>query len=117
MDHVFLFNLFRFYRHILRTLLDYSNPIVLILGPCTSFVIQKLISVLPPSELGVIHGSILANFIHFSQDKRGSRIVQIMLEFSNDVQREQMTKLFCKADNPMVLACDPAGTYVAQARI
>jgi len=102
-------------RNVLTTLLCHCNPIVLITGHCTSFVIQKLISVLPSSELDAIHDVILTNFLELSLDKSGCRIVQIMLEFSNESQQRQLTSQLCDPSIVITLACDVSGTYVAQA--
>ena len=86
----------------------------LITGPSSSFVIQKLISVLPSADLDAIHEVILTNFLELSLDKSGCRIVQIMLEFSNENQQRQLTSMLCNPNIVMALACDSSGTYVAQ---
>ena len=69
---------------------------------------------LPSSELDAIHDVILTNFLELSLDKSGCRIVQIMLEFSNETQQRQLTSKLCDPSTVMTLACDGSGTYVAQ---
>lgn len=88
----------------------------LITGPSSSYVVQKLISVLPSSDLEAIHEVILTNFLELSLDRSGCRIVQIMLEFSNESQQRQLTSMLCNPSIVMALACDASGTYVAQVK-
>ena len=83
-------------------------------GPKSSYVVQKLISVLPSSELEELHQMILDNFTQLSLDKVGCRGVQFLLEFSSAEQQMRMTSALADPHTLVTLACNPHGTYVAQ---
>ena len=85
-------------------------------GSKSSYVVQKLISVLPSSELGELHQMILANLLPLSLDKVGCRVIQFLLEFSSPEQQTQITKLLADPRTLVRLATNPHGTYVAQVR-
>ena len=88
----------------------------LMTGSKSSYVIQKLISVLPSSELEELTKVILDNFIALSLDKVGCRVVQFLLEFSSSDQQTLITRCLAEARTLVKLATSPHGTYVAQVR-
>ena len=88
----------------------------LMTGSKSSYVVQKLISVLPSSELGELHQMILANLLPLSLDKVGCRVVQFLLEFSSSDQQTLITRCLAEARALVKLAISPHGTYVAQVR-
>merc|ERR1711942_85631 len=81
----------------------------------SSYVIQKLITVLPPENLKPVLNIVLANFTHLSIDSAGCRVVQSLLEFSSPDQQRSMTSLLCTSKTLLTLVTDRHGTYVAQA--
>merc|ERR1719508_156457 len=101
---------------VLSSLLTSSpGPLSLMTSPKSSYVIQKLITVLPCSQLQPLLSVILSNFTHLSMDSSGCRVVQSMLEFSSPDQRRSITSLLCNTKTLLTLAGDRHGTYVAQA--
>ena len=101
---------------VLSSLLTSSpGPLSLMTSPKSSYVIQKLITVLPSPQLQPILSVILSNFTHLSMDSSGCRVVQSMLEFSSPDQRRSITSLICNTKTLLTLAGDRHGTYVAQA--
>jgi len=103
-----------FSRNILATLLHHSDPVSLMVGQSSCFVIQKLILVLPSSDLTSLHDAIMLNFLRLSQDKIGCRVVQYYIEHSNDTHQMELCSLLCKKPTLLSLVCDSHGTYVAQ---
>eukprot|EP00092_Neocalanus_flemingeri_P041290 GFUD01044962.1.p1 GENE.GFUD01044962.1~~GFUD01044962.1.p1 ORF type:complete len:886 (+),score=254.50 GFUD01044962.1:3-2660(+) len=91
------------------------GPFSLMTSPKSSYCIQKLITVLPSSQLQPLLSVILSNFTQLSMDSSGCRVVQSMLEFSSPDQQRSITSLLCNAKTLLVLAADRHGTYVAQA--
>eukprot|EP00092_Neocalanus_flemingeri_P018265 GFUD01019766.1.p1 GENE.GFUD01019766.1~~GFUD01019766.1.p1 ORF type:complete len:775 (+),score=242.89 GFUD01019766.1:32-2326(+) len=91
------------------------SPFSLMTSPKSSYCIQKLITVLPSSQLQPLLSVILSNFTQLSMDSSGCRVVQSMLEFSSPDQQRSITSLLCNAKTLLVLAADRHGTYVAQA--
>merc|ERR1719508_29524 len=101
---------------VLSSLLTSSpGPLSLITSPKSSYVIQKLITVLPCSQLQPLLFVIHSNFTHLSMDSSGCRVVQSMLEFSSHDQRRSITSLLCNTKTLLTLAGDRHGIYVAQA--
>merc|ERR1719508_236231 len=101
---------------VLSSLLTSSlAPLSLMTSPKSSYVIQKLITVLPSPQLQPLLSVILSNFTHLSMDSSGCRVVQSMLEFSSPDQRRSITSLICNTKTLLTLAGDHHGTYVAQA--
>merc|ERR1719186_1621934 len=101
---------------VLSSLLTSSpGPLSLMTSPKSSYVIQKLITVLPSPQLQPLLSVILSNFTHLSMDSSGCRVVQSMLEFSSVDQRRSITSLLCNTRTLLTLAADRHGTYVAQA--
>ena len=88
----------------------------LMTGAKSSYVIQKLISVLPSSELEELHQKILENLTPLSLDKVGCRVVQFLLEFSSSDQQTQIVSRLADPRTLVKLATNPHGTYVAQVR-
>ena len=70
----------------------------LMTGSKSSYVVQKLISVLPSSELGELHQMILANLLPLSLDKVGCRVVQFLLEFSSSDQQTLITRCLAEEE-------------------
>ena len=97
-------------------MLRHSGAMSLMTGSKSSYVIQKLISVLPSSELGELTQVILDNFVALSLDKVGCRVVQFLLEFSSSDQQTLITRCLAEARTLVKLATSPHGTYVAQVR-
>ena len=112
----FIIDLSYLIRDILKTLLRHSGAMSLMTGSKSSYVVQKLISVLPSSELGELHQMILANLLPLSLDKIGCRVVQFLLEFSSSEQQNQITRILADPNTLITLATNPHGTYVAQVR-
>ena len=107
---------FNIHRDILKTLLRHSGAMSLMTGAKSSYVIQKLISVLPSSELEELHQKILDNLTPLSLDKVGCRVVQFLLEFSSSDQQSQIVSRLADPRTLVKLATNPHGTYVAQVR-
>merc|ERR1719425_21529 len=102
--------------HVLSSLLTSDlGPLALMTSPKSSHVIQKLITVLPSSDLKPIINIVVANFTHLSMDSAGCRVVQSLLEFSSPDQQSFMTSLLCTSKTLLTLVTDRHGTYVAQA--
>merc|ERR1719289_113869 len=102
--------------HVLSSLLTSDlGPLALMTSPKSSHVIQKLITVLPSSDLKPILNIVVANFTHLSKDSAGCRVVQSLLEFSSPDQQSFMTSLLCNSKTLLTLVTDRHGTYVAQA--
>ena len=102
--------------HVLSSLLS-SDPglLSLMTSPKSSYVIQKLITVLPSTNLKPLLTIVLKNFTHLSMDSAGCRVVQSLLEFSSPDQQRSMTSLLCTSKTLLTLVTDRHGTYVAQA--
>ena len=81
----------------------------------SSQVMQKLITVLPHTQLQPLLSIVLANFTQLSLDSAGCRVVQSLLEFSSPDQQRAITSLLCTSNTLLTLAADRHGTYVAQA--
>merc|ERR1719369_1414649 len=102
--------------HVLSSLLTSDlGPLSLMTSPKSSYVIQKLITVLPAINLKPILNIVVANFTHLSLDSAGCRVVQSLLEFSSLEQQSLMTSLLCTSKTLLTLVTDRHGTYVAQA--
>merc|ERR1711942_618627 len=102
--------------HILSSLLTSDpGPLSLMTSPKSSYVIQKLITVLPSTNLEPLLNIVLGNFTHLSMDSAGCRVVQSLLEFSSPDQQRSMTSLLCTSKTLLTLVTDRHGTYVAQA--
>jgi len=102
--------------HVLSSLLTSDlGPLSLMTSPKSSYVIQKLITVLPSTNLKPILNIVVANFTHLSLDSAGCRVVQSLLEFSSPDQQSLMTSLLCTSKTLLTLVTDRHGTYVAQA--
>ena len=102
------------FRNILTSLLQHSDSVSLMVGQSSCFVIQKLIHVLPSSDLTPLHDAIMLNFLRLSQDKIGCRVVQYYIEHSSEAHQMELCSVLCKKPTLMSLVCDSHGTYVAQ---
>ena len=86
-------------------------------GTVSTYVVQKLISVLPPALLDPVVSEVVRNFTKLSVDSTGCRLVQSLLEVASPAQQQLISALLCRKENILVLASDTNGTFVAQARI
>jgi len=102
--------------HVLSSLITSDlGPLSLMTSPKSSDVIQKLITVLPSTNLKPILNIVVANFTHLSMDSAGCKVVQALLEFSRPDQQSFMTSLLCTSKTLLTLVTDMHGTHVAQA--
>jgi len=102
--------------HVLSSILtNDQSSISLMTSSKSSYVIQKLITVLPCTNLQPIFAIVQANFTHLSLDSAGCRVVQTLLEFCSPEQQRSLTNLLCAGKTLLTLATDRNGTYVAQA--
>jgi len=102
--------------HILTSLLSNNpGPLSLMTSPKSSYVFQKLITVLPSPQLQPLLSLVLTYFTQLSLDSSGCRVVQSLLEFSSPDQQRTITSLLCNTKTLLTLAADRHGTYVAQA--
>ena len=99
---------------ILQTLIKSPNTMSILTGASSSFVIQKLVSVLPSSDLAPLHNILASNFIRLSLDKFGCRLVQFYLEYCSEEQQILIANQICCQSTIKALACDSNGTFVAQ---
>jgi len=102
--------------HVLSSMLSSNeSSLSLMTSSKSSHVIQKLITVLPCTNLQPIFAIVQANFTLLSLDSAGCRVVQTLLEFSSPEQQRSLTNLLCTGKTLLTLAMDRHGTYVAQA--
>ena len=109
-----MFN-FNQYRAILESLLksDISTYTVMT-GTVSTYVVQKLISVLPSALLDPLVTEVVRNFTQLSVDSTGCHLVQALLKAASPAQQQAICSLLCQKENIVVLAFDTNGTFVAQ---
>ena len=104
-------------RTILTSLLD-SSPscLTLMTGTKSTYVVQKLISVLPPALLEPLVSHVVSNLRELSLDSSGCHLVQVLLQAASPAQQQLLTSLLCQQEMILALAHSSCGTFVAQAR-
>ena len=104
-----------FCRHILTSLLESNiSCYKLMIGSVSTYVLQKLITMLPCPLLEPLINEVLENFLQLCQDSVGCRLVQVLLEHSSQDQQLCLTSLLFHPEILVSLACSPSGTFVAQ---
>lgn len=89
--------------HLLRLMVDtFAN-----------FVVQKLFDVGNPEQQQEMIEVIRSNFVYFSMNKYGCRVVQTAIEKMSSFQQMYMVKI-CTKEDLILLSKDPNGNHVMQ---
>ena len=91
--------------------------LTLMTGTVSTFVVQKLISVLSPALLEPLVNEVIQNFTPLSLDGVGCRVVQSLLQAASPHQQERIAALLGHQKVLLTLAADKNGTFVAQVKI
>ena len=83
-------------------------------GSVSTYVVQKLITMLPCPLLEPLITEVLENFLPLCQDSVGCHVVQVLLEHSSQDQQLCLTSLLSHPVILVTLASSPSGTFVAQ---
>ena len=104
-----------FCRNILVSLLESNiSCYTLMTGLVSTYVLQKLITVLPCPLLDPLITEVLENFLQLCLDSVGCRVVQVLLEHSSQDQQLCLISLLSLPEVLVSLATSPSGTFVAQ---
>ena len=102
-------------RHILASLLESNiSCYKLMTGSVSTYVLQKLITMLPTALLDPLITEVLENFLRLCLDSVGCRVVQVLLENSSRDQQLCLLSLLSQPEILLTLATHPSGTFVAQ---
>ena len=100
---------------ILTSLLESNiSCLTLMTGTVSTFVVQKLISVLSPDLLEPLVNEVIQNFTRLSLDSVGCRVVQSLLQAASPDQQMSIAVLLGHQKVLLTLAADKNGTFVAQ---
>ena len=104
-----------FCRQILASLLESNiSCYKLMTGSVSTYVLQKLITMLPTALLEPLITEVLENFLRLCLDSVGCRVVQVLLENSSRDQQLCLLSLLSQPEILLTLATHPSGTFVAQ---
>ena len=103
---------------ILTSLLESNiSCLTLMTGTVSTFVVQKLISVLSPALLEPLVNEVIQNFTRLSLDSVGCRVVQSLLQAASPHHQNRIAALLGHQKVLLTLAADKNGTFVAQVKI
>ena len=104
-----------FCRYILASLLESNiSCYTLMTGSVSTYVLQKLITMLPSPLLEPLITEVLENFLQLCLDSVGCRLVQVLLENSSEDQQLCLLALLSQPEVLLSLATSSCGTFVAQ---
>ena len=102
-------------RYILASLLESNiSCYKLMTGSVSTYVLQKLITMLPGPLLEPLITEVEENFLKLCLDSVGCRLVQVLLENSSEDQQLRLLSLLSQPEVLLSLATSPSGTFVAQ---